>query len=282
MIKIMVATDLSERSNRAVERAVHLVKRQGGGDWSLLHVVDDQAPSAYVAEHVQRVQALLEGQVEQLAEQAGSRPRVLVSSGEVEEVTAKVAEEQGIDLLLVGAQRRSALRDFFVGSTVERLIRSSHRPVLRVMAAVSGDYRKALVALDQSSNALQPLASARRLGLIELGRCHALQVLEPVPMGMLAEAGIDYRQLEQQAGEVLQMLRGELRDAGLGLPDEQVRVEHGQPRALIGAAVEHAKADLLVVGSHARKGLSRLVLGSVASGLLADVGCDVLCVPPQA
>lgn len=282
MIKIMVATDLSDRSALALQRAVRLIRQQGGGDWCLLHVVDDQAPQAYVAEHVQRVQALLEEEAPQLAEDAGSRPQVLVGSGEVEEVVAKAAEEQGIDLVLVGAQRRSALRDFFVGRSVERLIRSSHRPVLRVAAPVNGDYHKALVALDDSSTSLHALASVRKLGLVEPEQCHALRVLEPVPMGTLAEAGIDYRQLEQNAGEVLQMLRGELKEAGLGLPDGQVRVEQGQPRQVIADAFKQSQADLLVIGSHARKGLSRLVLGSVASGLLSDLQCDILCVPPQA
>ncbi len=282
MIKIMVATDLSDRSALALQRAIRLIRHQGGGDWCLLHVVDDQAPTAYVAEHVQRVQSLLQEQVPQLTEDAGSRPQVLVGSGEVEEVVAKAAEEQGIDLVLVGAQRRRGLRDFFVGSTVERLIRSSQRPVLRVAAPVSGDYRKALVALDRSSTSLHALASARQLGLVELAQCHAVQVLEPVPTGVLAEAGIDVRQLEQQAGEVLQMLRAELRDAGLGLPDAQVRVEQGQPRQVIADAFKQTQADLLVVGSHARKGMVRLVLGSVASGLLSELDCDVLCVPPQA
>jgi nucleotide-binding universal stress UspA family protein len=282
MIKLVVATDLSQRSAHAVARAARLIKEQGGGDWALVHVVDDDAPQDFVAEHVQRVQRLLDEQAQQLADQTGSRPQVLVSSGEIEPIIFEACQSMNADLLVVGSHRKTPLRDFFLGTSVERLIRGSQLPVLRVAQPATADYRHALAALDLSPAAIQAMASAQRLGLLDPQQCTVLHALEPIPMGMLTEAAIDHRLLESQAEEALLTLLGNLHDAAMTLPDGRVRVREGMPRQVVAQELKEVQADLLVIATHGRKGLGRLLLGSVAGALLAELPCDILCVPPQA
>jgi len=281
MIKLLVATDLSSRSAHAVERAARLIERQGGGDWTLVHVVDDDAPQDFVAEHVQRVKRLLDEQAQQLAAQTGSRPRVLVSSGEVEPIIFEACLGMAADLLVVGCHRKTPLRDYFLGTSVERLIRGSHLPVLRVAQPAAADYRHALAALDLSPGAVQAMASAERLGLLDPQQCTVLHALEPFPMGVLTEATIDLHLLESQAKEALLSLLGNLHGAGLTLPEGCVRVREGDPRQVVAQELQELQADLLVIATHGRKGLPRLMLGSVAGALLAELSCDILCVPPQ-
>jgi nucleotide-binding universal stress UspA family protein len=281
MIKLLVATDLSPRSAHAVERAARLIEKQGGGDWTLVHVVDDDAPQDFVAEHVQRVERLLDEQAQQLAAQTGSWPRVLVNSGEVEPIIFEACLGMGADLLVVGCHRKTPLRDFFLGTSVERLIRGSHLPVLRVAQPAAADYRHTLAALDLSPGAVQAMASAERLGLLDPQRCTVLHALEPFPRGMLTEAAIDHHLLENQAKEALLSLLDNLNDAGLSLPEGCVRVREGEARQVVAQELQEVQADLLVIATHGRKGLPRLVLGSVAAALLAELPCDILCVPPQ-
>jgi nucleotide-binding universal stress UspA family protein len=50
---------------------------------------------------------------------------------------------------------------------------------------------------------------------------------------------------------------------------------------VVAQELQEVQADLLVIATHGRKGLPRLVLGSVAAALLAELPCDILCVPPQ-
>lgn len=281
MIKLLVATDLSPRSAHAVQRAARLIEKQGGGDWTLVHVVDDEAPQDFVAEHVQRVQRLLDEQAQQLAAQTGSRPRVLVSSGAVEPIIFEACLGMDADLLVVGSHRKTPLRDFFLGTSVERLIRGSHLPVLRVAQPAATDYRHALAALDLSPGAVQAMTSAQRLGLLDPQRCTVLHALEPFPRGMLTEAAIDHRLLETQAEETLLTLLGNLHAAGMTLPDGRVRVREGEPLQVVAQELQEVQADLLVIATHGRKGLPRLLLGSVAATLLAELPCDILCVPPR-
>jgi nucleotide-binding universal stress UspA family protein len=57
-----------------------------------------------------------------------------------------------------------------------------------------------------------------------------------------------------------------------------VRVEAGTPVEAILAAVKAAGADLVIMGTHGRTGLSRLLLGSVAEEVLRRASCPVLTI----
>lgn len=282
MIKILVATDLSERSAHAVQRAVQLVRRQGGGDWTLVHILDDDAPSAYVERQVEQARTLLESQAEQLAEQAGSRPKVVVSTGDAASLIAETAQGQGADLLIVGAHRKSALRDFFVGTTLERLTRSSHLPVLRVNGPVVREYGKSLLALDLSGTSLDALRQARKLQLLDPSDFSAAHAIEPPSSGVVLEAGMGRRLLENQIEAAQEQALDQLREEGAEVPKDRLWIQLGRPELVIGEALKESGADLLVIGTHARDGFSRFVLGSVASRLLAELDCDTLTVPPSA
>lgn len=282
MIKILVATDLSERSAHAVQRAVQLIRRQGGGEWCLLHVIDDDVPGELVQRQVQQAETLLQAQAERLLEQSGSRPRVVVAVGEVAEVVVESAQGMGADLLVVGAHRKSVLRDFFVGTTLERVVRSSHLPVLRVNGPVTHDYRHALLAADLSRTSMQAWHRARELGLIEEGQVEIASAVEPLAAGAMMDAGISAEVLENQRDLMRQQLLERLGKAGVNVADAHLHVQIGSPEGVIGDALRNSGADLLVLGTHAREGASRFFLGSVASRLLASLDGDALIVPPAA
>lgn len=280
MIKILVATDLSERSAHALQRAVQLVRRQGGGDWALVHVVDADAPNTYVARQVEQARSLLETQAEQLAEQAGSRPAVVVGSGDAAQLIGETALSQGAQLLVVGAHRKSALRDFFLGTTLERLVRSSRTPVLRVNGPVTREYGQALLALDLTDTSLEALRQARRLQLLDAQNFAAVHALETPASGVVLEANIGQRLLESQQESAEELALRQLNEDGVSLPGERLWVRRGHPEQVIADALKASGADLLVMGTQAREGFSRFVLGSVASRLLATLDCDALTVPP--
>jgi nucleotide-binding universal stress UspA family protein len=75
-------------------------------------------------------------------------------------------------------------------------------------------------------------------------------------------------------------LEGELRQ--IRVPDRNVRLEHqlqtGDPVTEILAVAESASADLIVMGTHGRTGLARLLMGSVAEHVLRQARCPVLTV----
>lgn len=222
---------------------------------------------------------MLNGAAKSLAEQAGSRPHVVVGSGEPAGIIAESAQGMGADLLVVGTHRTSALRDFFVGTTLERVVRSSHLPVLRVSDPVTREYRHALLAMDLSRTSQQALRQARQLGLLAVDDFHVVGAVEP---GAMMEAGLSVEVLQNQRELLRQQLVERLSEDGVSLANERLQVHVGSPEGVIGEALRQSGADLLVLGTHAREGLSRFFLGSVASRLLATVDSDALVVPPAA
>lgn len=282
MKKLLVATDLSERSAPAVQRAAQLMHKQGGGEWTWLHVVDDDAPEDFVTAHVQRAEALLQEQAQQVAEQAGSRPRVLVLRGQVEQVITEIAEQLQPDLILVGQHRPGRLLDLFRGTTVARLIRACHVPVLRVANEVRGDYAHTLLALDLSPASLQALQRARELDLLDLEHCDAVYAITPIPVSVVAEVGNNRRLLQAQAREAREQLLRGLEGVGVSFPEARLHLPLGEPGHALELVRKETAADLLVMGTHARQGIQRFLLGSIASRMLADSHGDVLVVPPHA
>lgn len=83
------------------------------------------------------------------------------------------------------------------------------------------------------------------------------------------------QQQEQYYKEIAQAAAKTLSDAGLKATG---RVEPGDPRSILVEAARREKADLLVIGSHGRSGMAKLLLGSVASYVIGHAPCSVLVV----
>ena len=94
------------------------------------------------------------------------------------------------------------------------------------------------------------------------------------------EAGISAEVLENQRELLRQQLVERLDALGATLSHERLLVQVGSPEGVVGEALSQSGADLLVLGTHAREGVSRFFLGSVASRLLGTLDCDALIVPP--
>ncbi|MBM7060609.1 universal stress protein [Pseudomonas sp. UL073] len=282
MNRLLVATDLSARSDLAVQRAALLAK-QFDCEWTLLHVIDDDAPQPLIERQLHDARALLEDRVEGLALIAGRRPRVMVECGAVEQTIDEVAAGTGCALLVLGMQRRSLLRDIFRGTTAERIIRRSRLPVLRVASAGEDQYRRVLFACDLSASSVHALQTARTLGLVGDGELHATYVFEAFAKGQMlmspTEAAVvahASREAREQAGEEFQRF---LREQQLSVPPERTHLEEGFAVVELKRSIVAVDPDLVVIGTHGRTGFRKMMLGSVAESLLGEVGRDMLCVP---
>jgi nucleotide-binding universal stress UspA family protein len=66
--------------------------------------------------------------------------------------------------VVMGEHRKRLLRDVFVGTTIERVMRIGHRPVLMASGPAEWTYRRVLAAVDTSESAAYALRTAQRLG----------------------------------------------------------------------------------------------------------------------
>ena len=91
---------------------------------------------------------------------------------------------------------------------------------------------------------------------------------------------VNKREIEQHKKRLEEFVAEKVADAGVGLKVRQM-VDAGQPFAAIVDCAEKEGVDLIVMSSHGRSGLSRMLIGSVTDKILRGGSCPVLVVPAK-
>ena len=136
-------------------------------------------------------------------------------------------------------------------------------------------YKKILVAVDSSDEAVQVLQAAKALPGIEQAEVSVLHVAEHPQAAYgqwLVYLPINEGQLQEK---LLERLDERVKKSGLEAANTQVEFGRAIDEILITANNE--KSDVIVIGSHGRHGI-KLLLGSTANGVLHRAECDVLAV----
>jgi len=141
--------------------------------------------------------------------------------------------------------------------------------------------RSVLVPLDQSEISMEAVDAALDVARAKGARLHVLQVLEPpAVMQPYATMGLVQRAKAETGGQVEDQL-GELMRR-CGATDFVVAVRVGSPAAEILTYADEAHIDLIVMATHGRSGLARMMLGSTTEHVLRRTPCPVLVVRPGA
>ncbi|WP_414475362.1 universal stress protein [Microvirga sp. M2] len=280
---ILAATDFSTRSQLAVRRA-GLLARDNGAEITLVHVVDDDQPQDLVALERREAERILGEQIGAIAELSGIRSHALVVAGDPFDGILRAAASTRADLVVMGAHRKQLLRDIMVGTTIERVIRTGPFPVLMVNREVDQTYRTALAAVDMSEPSLNAIKTGMALGLPGKAQLALVHAFLPLAKGKLSYAGLSRETIERYVADARVRATKELiafLDAN-GLDDHRrsMRIEEGSPFEVIAAVVEQSKPDVLIVGTHGRSGIAKMLLGSVTEEVLRSLDIDILAVPP--
>lgn len=137
-------------------------------------------------------------------------------------------------------------------------------------------YQKMLVAIDLTEEAPQVLDKAMEISRVHGADVTVVHVVEPVGYAYGGDIPMDLTELQDQLDKAA---RDQLRSYGEkhGIEAGNQLVLVGRPESEIHRLSEELGIDLIVVGSHARKGF-QLLLGSTANGVLHGAVCDVLAV----
>lgn len=284
---ILVATDLSGPAQQAAGRAARIA-RAAGARLRLVHVV-----SAGVAAQLQQLVGLgsaLEGKLfeatsqelrafaDALAAEHELQVDAAVAQGSVVDEVTRAAAQADADLVALGARGSGFLRHMMLGSTAERLLRKSTRPMLVVKQRAHEAYRRVLVAVDFSAWSLPLVELALRVA----PRAHVvlLSAYEVPFEGKLRFASVSddqintYRERARQFAE--DRLHALAARAGLAPADWTPCLPRGDASlAIIENELERA-CDLIVVGKHGQNVAEELLLGSVTTHVLAESAGDVL------
>ncbi len=278
MKTILLATDFSGRSDIALLRA-RTIARGTGATLTLAHVVDADQPAPLVESHAAAAEAALAAQC---ADQCQTETRPLVLRGDVFFSLRQAALDEGAELIVAGEHRRSWLRDAFRDTTIERLARVTPVPLLVARNPDPAPYGRAVIAIESDEGAR--LASVlAKLGETAPGSTTIVHALDAVAAGTLTTAGVSRDEVaayrSEMAERAQQRIARTLPDA---LRDAPLAVVEGDAIQVLEAAVRRLGADLVVASTHARRGLDRLILGSVSAHFIRHGSTDFLLAPPAA
>ena len=278
---ILVPTDGSDTALNAAEAAIALADRFG----TRLHAVnvlelgylppgfEDEIPEALEYYGGNAVE-----EVETLATDSGVEVTtdVVATDGPVHEALAGYVREHGIDCVVMGTQGRTGLRKRLLGSTTERTMRLSSVPVFAVHEdhALDADFDEILVPTDGSEGALAAADHAIDLATETGAALHVVYVVDSRSMGYdvgtvavleaLEEAG------QQAVDEIVE------RAEAAGVQSVQASVVTGTAaHSITGYANDH-DIDCIVMGTHGRSGVNRILLGSVTERVVATADVPVL------
>lgn len=282
MNRILAATDFSPRADLALARAA-LLARLNQVPLDLVHVIDPDRPRPLVEAEAMLSRDLLERQAERLASEHGIEVGRQLYENEAFLGICNAIEQLEPDLLVIGAYRRRLLQDIFIGTTAERSIRRSHKPVLVVNGQAHGDYTHILAALDLSDNSVAVLRFIRALGLNREAMISVAHLFEAPAIGSLSMCSSTKEEIRQylaaEQAEASEALEALLQRAEAGRVQRILRPMELPIEREIEKAADELGADLVVIGAGASSGSARMILGSTTLEILRTSRRDILVVP---
>lgn len=287
---LLVALDLTPSSDRILGRVARL-PFVDGARVTLVHVVPGGLPQADRRRAERDANKALTSEVRHLRKELPKQVRldVVVKAGSASSVIAKVATEARAELIVMG-RGSGGLRDVFLGSTAERVIRHAQLPVLVVRLPPRSAYGRPMLALDLDQAAheivrLLLLVVSPPRPVVEVVHAFDLPYRGLVYPSLTEDDAEDWKEelREGAAREVGKLLAAALvkanvrPDAGLRY---KTRLQYGSPRIVVEKAMKKSSPDLLVLGTRGHTGAAYMFLGTVAGDLLRAAKCDVLVVPP--
>jgi len=281
---IVVGVERSDRSRdalalartlaRAVDTRLILVAAYLAGGRSAV-----MPPGAHEAALAEEAEATLEWVARPLAGVTVTSRTVPCTS--VSRGLQQVAEEEGALAIVVGPSHRGTLGQLVPGSVGERLLHGAPCPVAVAprgywSTSAAGRIRRIGLGFVATPEADEALCAAVGIASRTGAEIRALSVVE-LPAGLTMGIGWNYAQLEQLARDDLsQSLVRTLADVTSPVEISGEVVDGYADDELARLSTE---VDLLVCGSRGRGPIGRVVLGSVAAGLLRKARCPVIVVP---
>jgi len=282
--KLLLATDLSARCDRPLERAKALAA-QWNAHLTLLTVREGPQVPAEVVQWLAGSEASTEAEfaarrdIAREFEGAGYPVSLQFADGDVADAILAAAARSDSELVIAGDARINTLGEIFLGSTVEQLARSLAQPLLVVRQRARTPYRRILVPTDFSPAARLALETAARLfpdAQLIVFHVHeaGLEGLADQPRGSLDAGSGNTGAIRLRCQQFV--------DSCTLAPPVRARIAidsaPGTPELLTARyALEHG-VDLAVLGLHSQSGMLRLFMDSKGEQVLRGLDCDTLLV----
>jgi nucleotide-binding universal stress UspA family protein len=277
--KILVAVDSSESSRNALHQAFKLANEEKcwitvtsvvppyEGEIEILGVKDIRAALRKPCED-----ALAE--VEKIAKTERMLVKTVCEEGEVHERIVDLADAENCDVIVMGRRGLRRIERALIGSVTARVIGHTQRDVLVVPKGAPVGWKKIVLATDGSRHSAAATERALSFAKAYGGELRVVSVVD-VPTEFYAEAPKAVEDLVKKAKGFVADVKKQADAAGV---KAETFVGEAEAHEAIANLAKEQNADMIIIGSHGRTGLRRLLMGSVAEKVIGYAPCPVLVV----
>ncbi|HMJ70369.1 MAG TPA: universal stress protein [Cyclobacteriaceae bacterium] len=200
---------------------------------------------------------------ESLKSQIGQNGRVYLSAiqGPVSQVIQTFIQNEIIDLVVMGTNGASGMRELLVGSNTEKVVRNSPVPVIAIRVSTSlSAITDIVVPTDAMENHPRFNDALKSLQSLLMARIHFLLVSTEYPL--------------RESNVLLENLTVYVRNGGFENFTVNLHRDDGKEAGIITFAKE-INAGMIAMATHGRKGLNHLLFGSLAEDIVNHVNCPV-------
>jgi len=269
MEKLLLASDRSEFSEGAIREAINLAKICGSKLY-IISVAEEpdirefaESYPLVAAEKLEEVTRVHLESLKERAEKEGAVCEIIERRGpKTYEYIIDEAAKNNVEMIIMGSHGRTGVTRLMMGSVTAKVIGYAPCKVLVVPRFAGISFEKILISTDGSI-------------FSELATHEAISIAKRIGSSLIA-LSVYKRDENSQAAEASV---GMVKDAA---EKEDIKVEaltlKGEPYEVIVNTAEKKNAGLIIVGSHGRSGIERLLMGSVAARVIGHAGCPILVV----
>ncbi len=263
---IVLATDNSEHSEGAIKEAIYITKNCRA-KLSVIQVL--QVNPEFATEglkHMEEMELACRTHFEYLRKLSANENVEIESvcrrTDKPHEIILEEAEKRRADVIVMGRRGWKGLKRFILGSVTSKVIASSPCKVLIVPK--NAEVKSEVIMLATDGSKYSGAAEIEALSMAQ--RCtHMINFIALSVAKSSDKLGI--------AGENIEKIK---KDAGQrGMKIETI-VEIGEPAKVILKTAKDRNVDLIILGTHGRKGLKKLAMGSVSEDVVTHSSCAVL------
>lgn len=272
MKKILVPCDFSEPSVQAFKFAVELTNKTNGAI-ELVHIIElpvlhDSVlmptlsfEEAFMKDAKVNAEKNFQKMIAKWAKDRPNKVFTSVSFGPVTTTIIDVAEEKKVDLIVMGTHGATGIKEFFIGSNTEKIVRRASVPVIAVKKSTKIEAIKNIVFPIIPDMELEELTmKVKQLQSILNANLHIVYINTPALFKRTSEVMPELKKFVK---------RFMLRDYTVNIYND-INEEDGVRNFL-----QEVKGDMIAIATHGRKGIGHLLTGSIAEAVVNHIDCPI-------
>jgi nucleotide-binding universal stress UspA family protein len=283
--KLLLPTNGSEFSEGAIREAINISKACSSKLYAMSVVETNPEYEALAPNLVEKAELAIKEHLDSVRSRASKEgvdcETIVRRAEDPYQPIVEEASQRGVGMIVMGRRGRKGLKRLMMGSQTAKVIGHAACNVLVVPREATTEFKRILTATDGSKYSEK--AAAEAIGIAK--RSGALLIaVSVVTSEMISPFDIVHSEMQKDliAGKELKAAEENIKNIKEAAEKEGIRIEGiilaGKPYEAILETAKEKLVDLIVVGSHGRTGIEKLIMGSVTERVIVLSPCPVLVV----